>query len=184
MKFQRDLANLCIGSVWAVRGVLPTLTQWDIAQDLWGRVRLVGLEMSTVALPAGQWLPVSPCTCSSLPAAAGLANITAFSASLSQPIKTAAVTLLLTPCRCHCLGVTLLVSPSQRHSSSAEQQVLGEMGVPGCSAYAHLHRAAYAGVQGGGFGVLWCAISNPKPFPDLGSAAITPGTQFPAPLGC
>lgn len=63
--------------MWAVRGVLPILTQRDVAWDMWGRAGLVGLEMSTVALPAGQWLPVSPCTRSSLSAAAGLANITA-----------------------------------------------------------------------------------------------------------
>uniref|UniRef100_A0A8C3EH70 Uncharacterized protein n=1 Tax=Corvus moneduloides TaxID=1196302 RepID=A0A8C3EH70_CORMO len=89
---QRLLPGFCktaceggVGWVWAVRGVLPILAQRDAAWDMWGRAGLVGLETSTVALPAGRWLPVCPCTRSSLPAAAGLANIIALGA-LPLPI--------------------------------------------------------------------------------------------------
>ncbi|XP_037992054.1 sulfotransferase family cytosolic 1B member 1-like isoform X1 [Motacilla alba alba] len=76
-------------------------------------------EMSFVALPAGQWLPVSPCTRSSLPAAAGLANITGLSALplyFSFPQLPREAPNLPVLC-CHSPGVTVLASLSQHRAA-------------------------------------------------------------------
>lgn len=81
-------------------------------------------------------------------------------------------------CR-HPPGVTL---PAESGTALGE---LGALRVPsGLPAYAQLLGAVCCGVQGSGFGVLWGAVITPKPFPGLGTAAITQGTLFPSPLGC
>ncbi|XP_074397086.1 sulfotransferase 1B1 isoform X2 [Zonotrichia albicollis] len=107
-----------------------------------------GSEMSSVALPAGQWLLVSPCLCSSLSTAAGLANITALSAlplSFSFLLLPREAPSLPVLC-CHPPGVTVLVSPSRHRAAGLRmadsdpylrQPCLTMHGIPMVNAFAH-----------------------------------------------
>ena len=139
------------GARWvqAARGGLPVPTQGDAGWDLWVGLGPVGPEMSAAALPGGQpRLPATPRTCSSLLAAAALANIAALihpPSSLLLLVKTTAGPTspcpLPSPSWCHPPGVTLLVSPSWSHPPGVNLPAqsgtaLGEPGVPGCPASA------------------------------------------------
>ncbi|XP_059700287.1 sulfotransferase 1B1-like isoform X2 [Haemorhous mexicanus] len=107
-----------------------------------------GAEISSVALPAGQWLPVSPCTRSSLSAAAGLANITALSAlpisfSFPQLLREA---LGLPVLCCHPPGVTVPASLSRHRAAGLRmanpdpylrQPWITVHGIPMVNAFAH-----------------------------------------------
>ncbi|XP_071287830.1 sulfotransferase 1B1-like [Agelaius tricolor] len=107
-----------------------------------------GAEMSSVALPAGQWLLVTPCPCSSLSAAAGLANISALSALplsfsfLQFPREAPNLPVLC----CHPPGVTVPASPSRRRAPGLRmanpdtylrQPWLTVHGIPMVNAFAH-----------------------------------------------
>ncbi|XP_059700288.1 sulfotransferase 1B1-like isoform X3 [Haemorhous mexicanus] len=108
-----------------------------------------GAEISSVALPAGQWLPVSPCTRSSLSAAAGLANITALSAlpisfSFPQLLREA---LGLPVLCCHPPGVTVPASLSRHRAAGLSRMAnpdpylrqpwITVHGIPMVNAFAH-----------------------------------------------
>lgn len=118
----------------------------------WG-TGLVGLEMSAMALLGGQWPLASPRTCSSLPAAAALANIAALicpASSLLHPVKTATG-----PCVSLSSAVTLLAQ-----SSTA----LGELGALGCPVGA-LPMLSRSGLRAAGSRVVGLGYFGVQPAP-------------------